>query len=60
MFKVSSYEWMPSLVYERANLFSLELQIKLDPKNPNIIKKFDDFIKELGKSAWEKPFFKYA
>mmetsp|Transcript_25760 Transcript_25760/g.25040 ORF Transcript_25760/g.25040 Transcript_25760/m.25040 type:complete len:682 (+) Transcript_25760:1053-3098(+) len=58
--KISSSPWMPQRVFERATLLSLELQIKLDPKNPNITKRFDEFIKELGKLQWEKPLFKFG
>lgn len=60
MFKASAISWMPQRVYERAVLLSLELQIKYDPKNPNIVNRFDNYIKEISKNQWEKPLFKYA
>ncbi len=41
---------------------SIELQIKLDPHNPNIMKRFDDYLKAMGlsKTSWEKPVFRFA
>jgi hypothetical protein len=55
MYKATRFHWMPQRVYERAVLLSIELQIKLDPRNPSIIKKFEEFVKPMSKAQWEKP-----
>ena len=36
-----NYAWVPKLVLQKAKLFSIELQIKIDPHNPDILDKFD-------------------
>lgn len=41
-------------------MLSIELQIKIDPQNPQIIKRFDEFLKQMTKTQWEKPVFRYA
>jgi hypothetical protein len=50
MFKATRINWMPSRVHEKAVLLSIELQIKIDPHNPLIIKRFDDFLKQMSKN----------
>ena len=60
MYKATRINWMPSKVYEKAVLLSIELQIKIDPQNPQILKRFDEFLKQMNKNQWEKPVFRYA
>lgn len=60
MYKSTKFSWMPSKIYEKAVLLSIDLQIKIDPHNPNILKRYDDFLKATNKSCWEKPLFKFA
>lgn len=61
MFKENPYYWMPQKVYEKSFLFNIQLQIKYDPRNQEVLQKFENFIKTLTvKTAWEKPYFKYA
>ena len=61
MYKATRFHWMPKKVYEKAVLLSIELQIKIDPFNPNILKRFDDFLKQCNnKNNWEKPVFRFA
>ena len=52
--------WMPKLVLQKAQLFSIELQIKIDPRNPNILDKFSEYVKIKKNEKWEKPNFKFA
>ena len=51
---------MPKLVLQKAQLFSIELQIKIDPRNPNILDKFSEYVKIKKNEKWEKPNFKFA
>ena len=60
MYKNSRFSWMPQLVFEKAYLLSITLSIKMDPRNPNIMDKFSDFVKKLRDKKWEKPYFKFA
>lgn len=50
MYKATRISWMPSKVHEKAVLLSIELQIKIDPMNPQIIKRFDEFLKQTNKT----------
>ena len=52
--------WLPQKIHEKAILLSIELQIKIDQRNPQILPQFSKFVKELGKNKWEKPFFKFG
>ena len=52
--------WMPKLVLQKAQLFSIELQIKIDPRNPAILNKFNEYVKAKRNDRWEKPNFKFA
>jgi len=52
--------WMPKLVLQKAQFFSFELQIKIDPRNPAIFEKFSEFVKKISQEKWEKPNFKFA
>ncbi len=52
--------WMPKLVYQKAQLLAIDLQIKIDPRNEEIFDKFSDFVKKLADTPWEKPNFKFA
>ena len=36
------------------------MQIKIDPRNPNILDKFSEFVKGIAKESWEKPNFMFA
>ena len=51
---------MPKLVLQKAQLLSIELQIKIDPRNPSILDKFNEYIKAKKNDRWEKPNFKFA
>ena len=52
--------WMPKLVLQKAQLLSIELQIKIDPRNPSILEKFNEYVKAKRNDKWEKPNFKFA
>ena len=52
--------WMPKLVLQKAQLLSIELQIKIDPRNPSILDKFNEYVKAKRNDRWEKPNFKFA
>lgn len=52
--------WVPQKIFEKCMLLSIELQIRIDPRNHNIQSQFSKFVKDLGKISWEKPFFKFA
>lgn len=62
MYKETKVVWLPSKIFEKAVLFSIELQIKIDARNPQILPQFSQFVKELtkNKKEWEKPFFKFG
>jgi hypothetical protein len=51
---------MPKLVYQKAQLFELELLIKIEPRNEKIFDNFAAFVKQLGELKWEKPNFLFA
>jgi hypothetical protein len=51
---------MPKKVYQKAQLFELELLIKIEPRNDKIFDKFSTFVKSLGELKWEKPNFLFA
>ena len=53
---------MPKLVYQKAQLMSIELQIKIDPKDDKLFKIYFAFVKQIEECNvhWEKPFFKLA
>ena len=51
---------MPKLVLQKAQLLSIELQIKIDPRNPSILEKFNEYVKAKRNDRWEKPNFKFA
>ena len=51
---------MPKIVLQKAQLLSIELQIKIDPRNPSILEKFNDYVKAKRNDKWEKPNFKFA
>lgn len=52
--------WVPQKVFEKAVLLSIELQIKIDPRNSLIQNQFAKYVKDLAKDKWEKPYFKFA
>ena len=52
--------WMPKIVVQKAQLLSIELQIKIDPRNPSILEKFNEYVKAKRNDKWEKPNFKFA
>lgn len=60
MYKATRINWMPTRIHEKAVLLSIELQIRIDPNNPQILKRFDEFLKQMNKNQWEKPVFRYA
>ena len=41
-------------------MLSIELQIKIDPRNPSILEKFSEYVKMKKNEKWEKPNFKFA
>ena len=45
MYKATRINWMPTRIHEKAVLLSIELQIRIDPNNPQILKRFDEFLK---------------
>ena len=51
---------MPRLIHAKAQLLSIELQIKIDPRNPSILENFSQFVKVIQAEKWEKPHFKFA
>jgi hypothetical protein len=51
---------MPKRVYQKAQLFELELLIKIEPRNEKIFENFSNFVKALGDLKWEKPNFLFA
>ena len=60
MYKETKIIWLPSKIFEKSVLLSIELQIKIDQRNPQILPEFSKFDKGLGKTTWEKPQFKFA
>ena len=51
---------MPKLVLQKAQILSIELQIKIDPRNPSILEKFNEYVKAKRNDRWEKPNFRFA
>jgi hypothetical protein len=60
MYKATRIHYMPARVHDKAVLLSIELQIRIDPQNPQILKRFDEYLKAMSKNQWEKPLFRYA
>lgn len=62
MQKQIGVQWMPKMVYQKAQLLELELLIKIDPRNEKIFENFTDFVKKIEqqKLDWEKPNFLFA
>ena len=60
MYKDHRVIWLPQRVFEKSELFKIELLIKIDARNPAILPMFSKFVKDLGKAKWEKPFFRFG
>lgn len=60
MTKQAGCSWQPKLVLQKAQILSIELQIKIDPRNPSILEKFNEYVKAKRNDRWEKPNFKFA
>jgi len=58
--QINTYSWMPKMVDKKAQLLQIELQIKINPRNPTIKDNFQDFVKKIKTDKWEKPNFKFA
>ena len=60
MYKDTKVIWLPSKIFEKSELFKIELLIKIDARNTAILPMFSKFVKDLGKNKWEKPFFRFG
>jgi hypothetical protein len=60
MYKETKGIWLPQKIYEKSELFKIQLLIKIDSRNTAILPMFSKFVKDLGKNKWEKPFFLFG
>ena len=60
MYKDTKVLWLPDRIFEKAQLFIIELLIKIDQRNAKILAQFTKYVKDIGKNKWEKPFFKFG
>ena len=48
MYKETRVVWLRERMFEKCQLLLIELQIKIDSRNPAILNQFKDFVKNLG------------